>query len=165
MGLDLLSTALATGLYLSYIPVKLFGFRDGKWTGAGFIGTVEGLFLFMLLPQKTLPYAVFLAVSILISCWLCDRAQIVLGNPDDPRIILDEIVGFWTAVAFLPKTAMTLGAGFIIFRIFDSVKIPPCRWLERLPNGWGVVGDDVGAGIMANLVIRLLMKHLPFAHL
>jgi phosphatidylglycerophosphatase A len=159
--LDCLSVALATGFYLSYIPVKFFSFRAGRWTGAGLVGTLEGFVLVPFLPSGPLYFAFFLGICIGLAVWLCSRVEKVWGRRDDPRIVFDEIVGYWTAVAFLPRTAAMLAAGFLIFRLLDSVKLPPLRELERLPEGWGVVADDVGAGIIANLVLRLLLGFWP----
>jgi phosphatidylglycerophosphatase A len=146
-----LSVLLATGGYLSYIPVRVLGLR--KWSGAGLLGTFEALALVPLLPESPRVFLGWLLASTLAACWLCGRAERTLG-PDDPRIILDEIVGYWTAIAFLPRTPGILAAAFLLFRLFDSVKLPPYKWLERLPGGYGVVGDDIGAGIVANLLVR-----------
>ena len=73
----------------------------------------------------------------------------------DPRqVVIDEGVGFLFAVAFLPPSAGTIIAGFFVFRAFDIVKPPPARQLEVLPGGWGIVADDVVAGLYSNVVIR-----------
>lgn len=156
---------LATGFYISYIPVKLTGGRralDGqRWTGAGLLGTLEGLLLLPLLPRAPAAFALAWGASLAASCWICTLAERALGEHDDPRIVLDEIVGFWTAAAFLPPTGRVLAAAFALFRLFDAVKPPPCRWLERLPEGLGVVADDVGAGLMANLLLRGLLALAP----
>lgn len=148
---DRLSVAIATGGYLSYIAVGAVGLR--KWSGAGFLGTVEGLLLSPLVPRGQAAAALFVAASAALACWICGRAQRSLGD-DDPRIILDEIVGFWSAAALLPRTWTALLAAFVVFRVLDSVKIPPFNWLERLPGGLGVVADDVGAGLAAGLLVR-----------
>lgn len=165
LTLDDLATAIATGLYLSYIPVRLlslFGLGERrKWTGAGFVGTLEGLALLFLLPRAPLGFAVCWAAAVAAACWFCGRAERALGQHDDSRIILDEVVGYWTAVAFLPWTPRVLLAAFLLFRFFDSVKLPPYRWLERLPGGLGVVADDVGAAVVANLCLRALMTLRP----
>lgn len=74
---------------------------------------------------------------------------------DDPgQVVIDEGVGFLFAVAFLPPSAGTIIAGFFVFRAFDIVKPPPARQLEALPGGWGIVADDIVAGLYSNVVIR-----------
>jgi len=65
-------------------------------------------------------------------------------------------------MAFLPLQVATVVAGLVLFRIFDITKPFPARQSEALPQGWGIVMDDVVAGIYANLVLRLLMKYTVF---
>lgn len=152
--IDRACVVLATGLGISYIALPAAG---RKWTGAGFLGTIEGLLLWFLLPTAPAPYAaVVLAVSA-AACWICGKADKALGTHDSPRIVLDEVVGFWIAAAGLPREAWIAVAAFVAFRLFDSVKLPPYRWLERLPGGLGVVADDLGAGLAANLAVRLIL--------
>jgi phosphatidylglycerophosphatase A len=69
---------------------------------------------------------------------------------------VDEGIGFFVTVAFLPMDWSTAIAGFFVFRALDIIKPPPARQLEALPGGWGIVIDDVVAGIYGNLVLRLL---------
>ena len=163
---DSAAAALATGFYLSYIPSTLIRFfgapASRKWTGAGLIGTAEGLLALCVLPEEPARFGVVLVLAIVMSCWICGRAEEVLGVHDDPRIVLDEVVGYWTAVAFLPRTGRVLAAAFVLFRILDSVKLPPYRWLERLPGGIGVVADDVGAAVVANVIVRILLSYWPW---
>ena len=148
---------LATGLGISYIAPTG---RGRKWTGAGFLGTVEGLLLWPLLPAAANAYAFVVTVMIVAACGICGSAEKSLKSHDDSRIVLDEIVGFWVAAAWLPRTWTAALTAFVLFRFFDSVKLPPYKWLERLPGGWGVVMDDVGAGIVANLLARLILGRL-----
>lgn len=154
-----LCTTLATGFYLSYIPVTLLGKR--KWSGAGLIGTLGGAFTVPLFPRDPFSYAALLAVASLVSCWVCGQAEKALGGHDDPRIVLDEAVGYWAAVAFLPASPGVWLAGFVLFRVFDSVKLAPYAWLERLPGGLGIVADDLGAGAAANVCLRLVVAAWP----
>ena len=151
MTLERGCVALATGLGISYIAPAGGG---RKWTGAGFLGTVEGALLWFLLPVEPVAYAALVVAASAAACWVCGRAERSLGRKDDPRIVLDEIVGFWVAAAWLPRTPKAAAVAFVFFRIFDSVKLPPYRWLERLPGGAGVVFDDLGAGVFAHLAAR-----------
>ena len=73
---------------------------------------------------------------------------------DPGRVVIDEGVGYLVTVAFLPHSLGVAAAGFVLFRVFDIVKPPPVRQLERLPGGWGIVLDDVMAGVYGNLLIR-----------
>lgn len=152
--IDRICLWLATGLGISYIAPTG---RGRKWTGAGFLGTVEGALLWPLLPSTPGPYAGVVLAAIAASCWICGKAERTLKSHDDSRIVLDEIVGFWVAAAWLPRTWTAALTAFVLFRFFDSVKLPPYKWLERLPGGAGVVMDDVGAGVVANLLVRLIL--------
>ena len=94
-----------------------------------------------------------LLVASAIGVYSAGRAAPEWG--DDPgQVVIDEGVGFLFAVAFLPPSAGTIIAGFFVFRAFDIVKPPPARRLETLPGGWGIVADDVIAGLYSNVVIR-----------
>jgi len=73
---------------------------------------------------------------------------------DPRRVVIDEAIGYLVTVALLPHGAWTAVLGFLAFRVFDVVKPPPIRRLEELPGGWGIVLDDVLAGVYGNLVIR-----------
>lgn len=152
--------AIATGLHLSYIPyallknTRLVGER--RWSGAGLVGTLWGLVTLPLLPQGAWFWPV-LGLGVAGASWCSGRAETALDQHDDPRIVVDETVGFWVAAAGLPRTAGALAAAFVLFRLFDATKPPPCRRLEALPGGFGVVMDDVGAGVYANLLTRAVL--------
>ena len=76
----------------------------------------------------------------------------------DPQfVVIDEVAGQLLTLIAVPLSWKTLLAGFILFRAFDIIKPPPIRQLERLPEGTGIVLDDVGAGVFACLVMHLLL--------
>jgi len=84
------------------------------------------------------------------------RAEVLYGKKDCGRIVVDEFVGYWVAMAFLPATAGYMIAAFFAFRFFDILKPYPARMLERrCAGGWGVMLDDVAAGVYANLAVRI----------
>ncbi len=94
-----------------------------------------------------------LLVASAIGVYSAGRAAPEWGK-DPGQVVVDEGVGFLFAVAFLPPGAGTAIAGFFVFRVLDIVKPPPARQLEALPRGWGIVADDVVAGLYSNVVIR-----------
>lgn len=76
---------------------------------------------------------------------------------DPQSVVIDEVAGQWITLLFAPVSWKTLLLGFILFRAFDILKPPPVRQLERLPEGTGIVVDDVAAGLYALLVMQLVL--------
>ncbi len=83
-----------------------------------------------------------------------------LGSPDPGRIVVDEVCGQLVGLAFLPAGWAPVAVSFALFRFFDIIKPWPIRKLERLPGGWGIMADDVGAGLAAAAVARLALLAL-----
>jgi phosphatidylglycerophosphatase A len=141
---DLLSTAVATALGSGYSPIA-----------PGTAGSAVGLLFFW--PLQRLPAAVQVAALLaLFAAGVVAATRVARGvGLEDPGIVVvDEVVGMWTSLLFLPFTPVTALAGFVLFRILDVFKPYPARQLESLPGGWGIMCDDVMAGIYANLLLR-----------
>jgi phosphatidylglycerophosphatase A len=83
------------------------------------------------------------------------------GN-DPSRIVIDEVVGMWVALLFVPNSCWLLIASFALFRFFDIVKPLFIRKLENIYGGWGIMLDDVVAGIYANVIVHLLIFLIKF---
>ena len=79
------------------------------------------------------------------------------GKKDPSHVVIDEVAGQLVTLIACPIMWQALLAGFILFRAFDIVKPPPVRSLEKLPEGTGIVVDDLGAGIYALIVLQLLL--------
>ena len=77
-----------------------------------------------------------------------------LGRPDPRPVVIDEVCGQWIACFLVPPAIGLTAAAFFLFRAFDIVKPFPIRQLERLPGGWGIMADDVLAGIFAGLLVH-----------
>jgi phosphatidylglycerophosphatase A len=85
------------------------------------------------------------------------RAARVWGTHDDRRIVIDEVAGYLVTVLAVDRSnGWALAAGFVVFRVLDIAKPPPIRSLERLPGGWGVMLDDVGAGVVGAILMAAL---------
>ena len=83
------------------------------------------------------------------------------GVKDPQWVVIDEVAGQLVALIAVPLAWKTFLAGLILFRVFDMVKPPPIRQLERLPEGFGIVVDDLGAGLYALAILQLLL-HFGF---
>jgi phosphatidylglycerophosphatase A len=80
------------------------------------------------------------------------------GSKDPQFVVIDEVAGQLVALISVPLAWKTFLAGFILFRVFDILKPPPVRQLEALPEGTGIVLDDIAAGLYALIVLHLLMR-------
>ena len=140
------------------IKLLATGFGSGLSPVApGTIGTLVGIpiclfSLPLIWPLRFLFVIVILALAVFIS----GRAEMIYSKKDDQRIVIDEIAGFQVAMLPVAITGLHLCLAFVLFRIFDIWKPFPVSKLQGLPGGWGVVMDDVGAGIYAGVVMLLL---------
>jgi len=80
------------------------------------------------------------------------------GKEDPSHVVIDEVAGQLLTLIACPILWKPLLAGFILFRAFDILKPPPIRSLEKLPEGTGIMGDDLGAGIFGLIALQLLLK-------
>jgi phosphatidylglycerophosphatase A len=86
--------------------------------------------------------------------WSADLAARHKGTEDPQIVVFDEVLGQWVALAGAnPLNGKSWLAAFLLFRLFDIVKPFPVRNLERLPGGWGIISDDLMAGVYAALVL------------
>jgi phosphatidylglycerophosphatase A len=126
------------------------------------VGSLAGVLLFLLAmrvaPSQLLPVAaVSFALLSAVAVWACGAEAARRGVPDPGPVVLDEVAGQWLALLVLvaaghtPALAEVLAA-FLLFRAFDVLKPWPIRALERLPGGWGIVADDLAAGLAAGVL-------------
>ncbi|MBW2038391.1 MAG: phosphatidylglycerophosphatase A [Deltaproteobacteria bacterium] len=139
------------------------------WGGVGFCplapgtaGTAAAVPLFLLL--SLLPLTVYLPLLLciaLLACWLAGKAELIFQQQDSRDIVVDEVVGFLVTMTSFPPSWSYILAGFVLFRVFDILKPPPIRFLERrVKGGYGVVLDDVLAGIYAHVVLHIFLSFL-----
>ena len=124
----------------------------------GTAGTLVGVLLFLLV--KGLSPAAYLGSCILVAgigTWAAEEAEKLLGKKDAQSIVIDEIAGFLIAMFLLPGTWAFIAAGFVLFRVFDILKPFPLKRLQDLGGGAGVMLDDIGAGVYANVVLQVVV--------
>jgi phosphatidylglycerophosphatase A len=148
-----LARLLATGLGSGYSPLA-----------PGTAGSAVGLLLFW--PLARLPPGAQVAATVLVLLAGVAAASHVarsLGLEDPGVVVIDEVVGMWVTLLFLPLTPLTAAFGFLAFRAMDVLKPYPARQLEHLHGGWGIMADDLMAGVYANLLVRIALMVVPAA--
>ncbi len=94
----------------------------------------------------------------IIGIWAADRACVLLNKKDPQQVVIDEVAGQFIALMFIPFNAAwwMILAGFVLFRLFDIWKPYPIDGMQELPGGFGVVVDDLVAGVYAAIVMSLI---------
>ena len=137
---------IGTVFYIGKLPLA-----PGTW--ASIFAVLCWYFLFQSVNHFVLP-----AISIflfLIGGIASDTIVKDSKEHDPSRIVIDEWVGQWVALSMMPINIRTGVVAFVAFRIFDIIKPGPVRKMEKIPGGWGIMADDVMAGIMAYFVVLL----------
>jgi phosphatidylglycerophosphatase A len=140
---------ISTSLGIGYI---------GK--GAGTYASVFTCFLWYFLlangyEMKFAPLIVTLFLTV-IGIISANKVEILWGK-DHNRVVIDEVAGMCISLLFIPLSIKYVIAGLILFRFFDIVKPLGVRQLEKWPGGWGVMADDVLAGIYANIILQAVV--------
>lgn len=168
---DGLKAACITVLGSGYAP-----FASGTWGS----GTATLIFLplwfgIALSGGPRWGVEVGIVIGILLASWISvlwgEWAVAKFGRKDPKQFVLDEFGGQWVAFLALPMTlsagwpavAVVLFGQFFLFRAFDVWKPWPARQLEALPAGWGILLDDLFAGLYANIVGQLIWRLTPLA--
>lgn len=146
---------IASGCFTGYSK-----FASGT-VGCFFVGIPLYLLIYFLSHYQSFMDAnlcYFLAVIILtiIGIWLCGRAEIIFGEKDSKKIVLDEIIGYLFCMFFLPLNIFFILVGFIIARIIDIWKPLGIRLLQNLPGGFGVMLDDCASSFLTCIILHLI---------
>jgi phosphatidylglycerophosphatase A len=151
---------LTTGLGLGYAP-----FAPGTFGSAGAVAVYA--LAFWTLPTQWCVFGVMAIVAVFFSVVcvaLGPFTEKAFGKKDPGQCTSDEWAGQAVAMLGLPMIGpgawVTCAVGFGAFRLFDITKPPPVRQLEKLPQGWGVLVDDLAAGVYANIAAQLILRLL-----
>lgn len=136
------------------------------WFGCGFspkapgtAGSLGAIPLYLLVARAGLPGVAIAGVVVgAVGVWSSSVVAKQRGLKDPQLVVIDEVAG--VLVTMLPVRVVSwqaVVAGFLLFRLFDVVKPWPIRRLEALPGGWGIMLDDVGAGIVAAAIMAALV--------
>jgi len=147
-----LSVAVATALGVGYVP-----FAPGTF------GSLAGLVVFAGVRATGQP-AVELAAIVAVffaGVWAATAAETHFGHIDPGPVVIDEVLGMLVTLTLMPVSMTGVFVGFVLFRVFDVIKPPPCNRFEALPGGWGVMCDDFMAAVYAHVCVRVLAWVAP----
>jgi phosphatidylglycerophosphatase A len=143
--------------------VATFGGIGRLKTGPGTCGSVGTVLLWALIswhiPPEARPWATIAAAAVATLIGIPAATSVVraTGIKDPQFVVIDEVAGQLVALIAVPLGWKTFLAGLILFRVFDILKPPPVRQLERFPEGLGIVVDDLGAGLYALIIVHLFL--------
>jgi phosphatidylglycerophosphatase A len=155
MKSDRLALGVATFAGAGYSPIV-----------PGTAGTLASMPL-VVLCAAWLPLPAYALVTLAVSgigVWAADRAARALRLKDPGPVVIDETAGLFVTLAGVPVTWVSAVLAFFLFRAMDVLKPPPARQAEALPGGWGIMVDDLFAGVYANLLLRGALWLVARAH-
>jgi len=124
----------------------------------GTFGTLLGIPLLFLMPENLWAYAIVLVALFALGVWCCDACAKNLKVHDHPGIVWDEVVGYLITMMAVPRSALWIVVGFVLFRIFDILKPWPIGWIDKhVQGGLGIMLDDVLAAIFALIAIQFAL--------
>lgn len=148
----LVAKAAGSVLGIGYLPLA-----------PGTFGSLAAALLYLFVPAIA-PLHWFIPlilVATLVGAWAGGVMEREYGK-DPSAVVVDELAGQWLALLALPATPLAVALAFVLFRVFDIAKPGPVDRAQQLPGGWGIMADDLLAGLLANLCVRLLLVVMPF---
>jgi len=147
--MDRILMFIATGAYSGYLPKA-----PGTW------GSAIGVLIWLLIGRiDLLPFLTVVTILFVVGVICGGAAEKILDRVDPPPVVIDEIVGQLLALTAAPFHPVVILLSFVLFRFFDILKPFPANWIDRhLCGGWGIMLDDIVAGLYALLVLQLGLR-------
>ena len=146
-----LADCIVTMLYIGRIPLA-----PGSW--ASLAAVILWLNIFNNLNYLLLP--IISVILFFIGTYFSHLALKTTNKKDPSFIVVDEWVGQWITFSFLPVNYTIAILGFLLFRFFDISKVGPVKFFENLPGAWGVMADDIIAGILSMVSLLLIQYYI-----
>lgn len=146
-----LKLIIASGLFTGYFPFA-----------SGTAGSFLAIMIYLFIPGFSEPYILifFILFFSFIGVFTADFAEKIYGI-DPPEVVIDEIIGMWITMLFVPKTFLLAAIGFVLFRVLDIIKPFPARQSQELKGGIGILLDDIIAGIYSLIILHMILLILP----
>ncbi|CUU09716.1 phosphatidylglycerophosphatase A [Candidatus Kryptobacter tengchongensis] len=144
--ISLFSKLVATGFFSGYIPIA-----------PGTAGSLVAVLIYWVFLRSNFQILIALLIFFVLGIFTSSRFEQRDGH--DPKIVVvDEIVGMWLSLLFIEKKILNVFIAFLVFRAMDVIKPPPARGFDRMKGGFGIMMDDVVAGIYANILTQVILN-------
>src|SRR3989338_8891020 len=124
----------------------------------GTIGSLGGLIVYVLVKNNEILYGFTILFLFMLGVIFAGEAEKIYKRKDPRMIVIDEACGMLLALFFVPKGMFSVILGFFLFRIFDILKPPPARRIERLAGSLGIMFDDIIAAIYTNFILQIITR-------
>jgi phosphatidylglycerophosphatase A len=142
---------LATGGYSGFSPLI-------PGTVGTFVAAIIYYFFYLFFPLNLYFQIIFLPAFIFLAIFISHKAEKILKINDAPPIVIDEFAGFFTSMFLILPTFRNILIAFLLFRFFDIIKPFPVNFVEKkFAGGWGIVMDDILAGIYTNILLQVII--------
>ena len=124
----------------------------------GTVGSLGGLFVYFLVKNNEILYGFMTLFLFVLGVIFSGEAEKIYKKKDASMIVIDEACGMLLTLFFVPYSVFSVILGFFLFRIFDILKPPPARRIERLAGSMGIMFDDIVAAIYANVILQIVFR-------
>jgi phosphatidylglycerophosphatase A len=145
--------------------LKKFAYILGTGLGSGYVpfapgtaGSFAALLIFYLFPLSDGYWLVLCVIFFMLGLWSSSLIEKEQGVKDPAQVVIDEWVGQWLALLFLPRSILILLADFALFRILDIIKPFPAGKLQNIKGGMGIMIDDIIAAVYVNVIMHILLQ-------
>ncbi|MBD3273390.1 phosphatidylglycerophosphatase A [Candidatus Dependentiae bacterium] len=141
---------IATFFYSGFFPL-----------GPGTFASILTTLILFFLPTLSFIFSISsILILTIIGLFVSDVYAKTNGQHDPSQVVIDEVVGMWISLLLVPKSIITFLIAFLLFRFFDIVKPYPINKFEKLPGGWGIMLDDILAGLFSFLFVHIFIYFL-----
>lgn len=145
--MEKLIKTIATVLGIGYIPIA-----------QGTFASLAALGIYIIIHNNITLYVLVTSIFIIAGFPVSGRAEAMFNKKDSRKIVIDDFSGMLLALLFIPFRTPYIIIVFVLYRFFDIVKLYPINRLERLPAGWGIMLDDIAAGLYANIILQIIAR-------
>jgi phosphatidylglycerophosphatase A len=147
--------------WLALAVASVAGIGYAPWA-SGTVASAAALLPYLFLRERPWLYALVLLGLLAVGVWSGFEAERILREKDSHKIVVDEVAGMLLAAAYLPPHPFYPLAAFFLFRALDVWKPGVIRRVQAWPGGWGIMADDVLAGVTTNVILQIASVLLPF---